>query len=311
MILDLKTENFDVIYANTVATSSVFWLLKQLSKPIISHFHELPFSINLYSEKDELNEMLTISDSIIGCSNAVSSNLITNYTINPEKVTTIHSFVDNEAILDKISKIDEHQLRLKFNIPANKKIIISCGNAEYRKGVDLFIEVASAFKTNSNLKNEVVFVWVGIQKSGELYEKCLELIETNKIQDIVILIEQTPMAQELIGISTIFALTSREDPFPLVMLEAAVCSKPIVGFIESGGSAEFIEHDAGILIKDFDTLKMAAEIDFLLNNQEKSRMMGKVGLQKCNELYNFANSMKKINSLINLQFQNNSSNSKK
>jgi glycosyltransferase involved in cell wall biosynthesis len=298
LISVLKEENFDLIYANTVATASVFWLLKTLEKPIVSHFHELPFSINLYSKEAELNEMLESSTKIIGCSNAVSSNLISNYPIPADKVSTIHSFVNNEEILKKIAKVDAHKLKQKFKIPAHKKIIISCGNAEYRKGVDLFIEVANAFKNNSNLKNEVVFVWVGITKSGELFEKCLELIQINQIEDSILLIEPTPFAQELISISTIFALTSREDPFPLVMLEAAVCSKPIIAFVESGGSAEFIGKNAGILIQGFDSSKMAIEIDFLLKNEENSKLMGETANKKTRELYNFANSIRKIETLI-------------
>ncbi len=297
--LGILNECVELIYANTVAISPAFDFLISFQKPIISHFHELPFSINLYSTPEHLSRMLANSSYLIGCSNAVSANLLLNYAIDEAKLMTIHSFVDTEAIIKKISKTKVNEIKAKFQIPPNKKIVLSCGNAEHRKGIDLFIELAAKFKKYSPLAQDTIFIWVGIQKSGDFYEKCLELIEIYDVQDIIILIEQTPYAQELIFLAEVFALTSREDPFPLVMLEAAACKKPIVGFKESGGCAEFVEKDAGISVSNFKVQKMAEEIDFLLKNNEICKQMGEVAFYKCTNVFNYKTSMSKIENVIN------------
>ena len=297
--LGILNESIELIYANTVAISPVFDFLISFQKPIISHFHELPFSINLYSTPENLTKMLANSSYLIGCSNAVSANLISNYAVEEAKLMTIHSFIDTDAIIKKIAKTKINEIKIKFQIPQNKKIVLSCGNAEHRKGIDLFIELAAKFKKYSPLCQDTIFIWVGIQKSGELYEKCLELIDINEVEETVILIEQTPFAQELIFLADVFALTSREDPFPLVMLEAAACKKPIVGFKESGGCAEFVETDAGISVSNFNVQKMAEEIDFLLKNNEISKQMGAVAFHKCTNVFNYKTSMSKIENVIN------------
>ena len=45
-----------------------------------------------------------------------------------------------------------------------------------------------------------------------------------------------------------FFLSSREDPFPLVMLEAAFQGKPIVGFKGSGGVNDFLKEFPDLLV---------------------------------------------------------------
>jgi glycosyltransferase involved in cell wall biosynthesis len=50
----------------------------------------------------------------------------------------------------------------------------------------------------------------------------------------------------------VFALVSREDPFPVVCLEAASLGKPIVCFNSSDGEKEFVENDCGFVVPDLD-----------------------------------------------------------
>jgi glycosyltransferase involved in cell wall biosynthesis len=49
-----------------------------------------------------------------------------------------------------------------------------------------------------------------------------------------------------------FALTSREDPFPLVMLEAAVHGVPTVCFDGAGGGPEFVAGGIGAAVPYLD-----------------------------------------------------------
>src|SRR5205814_4023764 len=55
----------------------------------------------------------------------------------------------------------------------------------------------------------------------------------------------------------VFLLSSREDPFPLVALEAAQCGLPILCFADSGGMQEFVEGDAGYVVPAADVEAMA------------------------------------------------------
>jgi glycosyltransferase involved in cell wall biosynthesis len=145
---------------------------------------------------------------------------------------------------------------------------------------------------------DIHFVWVGIPKSGELYEKALFDIERLGIENKLTLIEQTPEAIEIIASTDVFAMTSREDPFPLVMLEAALAEKPIIGFAQSGGITEFVEKDAGFVIPYLDTTVFVNKIEELAQNPEKAKDLGANAKQKVLKKYNFANSMEMIEDTI-------------
>ena len=79
---------------------------------------------------------------------------------------------------------------------------------------------------------------------------------------------------ELFAAMDVFALTSREDPFPLVMLEAAAAGVPVVCFA-GGGGARIVDPDAGRVAPYLDVAGMAAAISDLLERGEERQRMGR------------------------------------
>jgi glycosyltransferase involved in cell wall biosynthesis len=62
------------------------------------------------------------------------------------------------------------------------------------------------------------------------------------------------------GAADAFALTSREDPFPMVNLEAMARGVPVVAFVDAGGAVEVLTQRAGIVVPYLDVKAMAREI---------------------------------------------------
>ncbi|MCU0326070.1 MAG: glycosyltransferase family 4 protein [Spirosomaceae bacterium] len=289
----LKKEGFSIIYANTIASSSAINELLFLQLPIVTHIHELEFSIQMYSSEADRKTLFDNSTMIIACADAVGINLQKNHKIPNEKLTTIHSFVENEVILQRIEAVEKAKIRQKYNLPTDKCIVVSCGNAEWRKGSDLFIQIANNLK-----ETDIHFVWVGIKHEGELYDMLKYDIIKMGISSKIHLIEPTPEAVEIIKSSDIFALTSREDPFPLVMLEAALAGKPIIGFDDSGGCSEFVEQDAGFVVEYLDTQSFATTIVKVAQNQALLKEIGTQAKQKVLKNYNFVSSISKIEDVL-------------
>jgi glycosyltransferase involved in cell wall biosynthesis len=74
----------------------------------------------------------------------------------------------------------------------------------------------------------------------------------------------------------VFALTSREDPFPLVALEAASMEKPIIFFENAGGIPELFTNDKGGMQVSFGNIEeMALAILYLYDNPEIRIKKGK------------------------------------
>ena len=81
------------------------------------------------------------------------------------------------------------------------------------------------------------------------------------------------------------ALTSREDPFPVAMLEAASSGLPIVCFDNAGGAPEFVQQDAGIVVPYIDIERMADACVRILGDDELRMRLGASAKRKVETFY--------------------------
>ena len=80
--------------------------------------------------------------------------------------------------------------------------------------------------------------------------------------------------------SDVFLLPSREDPFPLVCLEAADCGVPIICFASAGGMPAFVGSGCGSVAPFEDVQEMADQLCSLLSDEAKTRQLGSQAREK-------------------------------
>jgi glycosyltransferase involved in cell wall biosynthesis len=87
----------------------------------------------------------------------------------------------------------------------------------------------------------------------------------------------------------VFALVSREDAFPLAIMEAAAVGVPTVCFDgAAGGGCEFVEADAGRVVPYLDLDAMAERVlEFLRDDELRSRL-GQRARRKVRERYDIS-----------------------
>jgi glycosyltransferase involved in cell wall biosynthesis len=85
----------------------------------------------------------------------------------------------------------------------------------------------------------------------------------------------------------VFALTSREDPFPSVVLEALDSGLPVVAFDGSGGSRDLLAQGGGVLVPHLDTERMAQAVLELLADPVATRALGAAGRALVEERFRF------------------------
>jgi glycosyltransferase involved in cell wall biosynthesis len=66
----------------------------------------------------------------------------------------------------------------------------------------------------------------------------------------------------------ILLLPSREDPFPLVCLEAGLLGKPVICFEKAGGIPELLEDGGGRVVPYLDIDAMAEAVKFYHDHPE-------------------------------------------
>jgi glycosyltransferase involved in cell wall biosynthesis len=80
-----------------------------------------------------------------------------------------------------------------------------------------------------------------------------------------------------------FLLPSREDPFPLVCLEAAATGIPVVCFAGGGGMPEFVEDDAGAVVGYLDVDAAADRILAFARDEALRSSLGGRAREKVDE----------------------------
>jgi glycosyltransferase involved in cell wall biosynthesis len=90
--------------------------------------------------------------------------------------------------------------------------------------------------------------------------------------------------------SSIFALTSSTECFPMVLLEAMSHGLPIVSYDCPHGPRNIIDRDSGVLVAKNDVQKLAEALSHFMDNEEERKDIATAAMQKVKE-YSEANVM--------------------
>ncbi len=272
-VTDLCGRKPDLVYGNTVAVGKIYELVKQIGSPIITHIHELEMSINRYAS-GWIDILCKNTDHFIAASNFVRNNMQANHNVSPGSISTVYEGVPARDA--SISTQEKQALKDKLGIPKGKKVVVGCGiGMPFRKGADLFIRVSQGIQHKLIDKTECL--WIGDFDPNEYDE------QFGHWQDFQRLVKDEPDIQFLgfqthpidyLQIADVFLLTSREDPFPLVVMEAAQCGLPVICFDQAGGAPEFVSNDAGIVVPYCNVEKMVEASVELLTNDTLRRSLG-------------------------------------
>jgi glycosyltransferase involved in cell wall biosynthesis len=230
----------DIWYINTILCSQVTRLAIKLQVPYAIHLHELLF---LYQHilYDDMKDAILNAQFLVGCSKGVCEKI---KIMGGKKVVLQYECVDIKKISEYSSLSKQVVTRADVGIKDDKFVWVMSGSIEYRKGTDLLPAIARA------VSEKAVIIWLGPGSSGYSYFIEQELVHFN-IDNVIFLGPKSSDYYDYLSLADGMLLTSREDPFPLVMIEAAAMAKPIVSF-NSGGVKEFLKEGMGVVIESSD-----------------------------------------------------------
>ena len=197
---------------------------------------------------------------IVFSSNCTLKQYQSKYDISASSINIISQGVfSHSSSLDK--KSNRESLRRTLAIPNDALVIMGAGKDIYRKGLDIFAHIADKFKT---LMPQCYFVFCGDTNEAKAL---LESNQHNKNFIFVNFVKPDEYKMLLNGADA-FALTSREDSLPNVILDAASLGLPIIAFDECGGASELLIKINNILIaKKLDIQDFIEKLYQVLNNK--------------------------------------------
>lgn len=239
-IVKTLSKQYDLIYGNTVLSLPFLKEFKYHNSSLksILHVHELSTVIDEFAPQINLSSVYV--DQYIAASELVKQTLILKYSLPKNNISTVY----------ETTKIEKNQRM-------NKKTVFSVvmvGGAYWRKGDDLFIQLANLLKNES-----IHFYWVGFQ-SDERKRVNSSDIEKLGITETITFVQETDNPHEFMKAMDLFVLTSREDPFPLSVLEAGMLGIPIICFNQGTGIIELQDMPGVVGVAYLDLQQMATQI---------------------------------------------------
>ncbi|CAH0306313.1 glycoside hydrolase family 99-like domain-containing protein [Roseomonas sp. CECT 9278] len=135
------------------------------------------------------------------------------------------------------SEADGARIRSTLGIKPDERLVLCIGFADLRKGFDLFLQGWRLMRASPG--SRVHFCWAG-KVDNALRNWLGQELDAAVAEGSFHLPGFTSEVSAYLSAANAFALTSREDPFPSVALEAMSVGMPVVAFGKSGGVPELL-----------------------------------------------------------------------
>lgn len=252
LILTLRSE---IIKADIVHIHFARDLLPYLAA-FLSVIYRKPFVTQTHGMVIPKDTSMTIAiDSIL--TKPLLNKSKTNFVLTNLELSSVNRLglkVRNEILPNGIANIS-----IKKNPSSSNRRIVFCSRLDKRKGIDKFIDLADAFK-NSGLRFEIYgpnggeldFVRNEINRRG--LSKTTEYMGSLFSDDVI---------KMLVNID-LLVLPSKEEPFPMVILEAISVGTPVLVMPSCGIATTLATFDPSFVGKseDFKGLKEAFDLIF-------------------------------------------------
>lgn len=272
-----RLKPFDIVYLNSITTLDVLPYLRG-SPRVVAHIHEGPVTISEWVRSRRPAKSDLQIDRWIAVNADAQAAIQALPGVDPSSVVLHYPFVDVTA-LRRAPRTPQQlaQLRISLGIPPDAAVVVGAGSIERRKGADLMVQLAGAVSRAWGAEGpQPHFLWVGGDRSTaewRLLQADIERCGAGNMQVLGYREDPIPYFE----LADVFALTSREDPFPLVCLENAALGKPVVAYASSG-IRELLENaghpaDTGI-IPYLDVQSMTQKILDLIRSPELAKQIG-------------------------------------
>jgi glycosyltransferase involved in cell wall biosynthesis len=261
----------DVAVLNTVKSACYVRPALRLGIPTVLYVHELGVlassTLRRYPVGARWKDV-----TLVACSTACRDGLAPLVGVPADDIDVLHSPVDTADVVARAGKAPENPLGV---------VVGACGVVNERKGADLWVEMAKLV-LDKRPDLPVRFVWVGRQPSDWPQDRARELDIDGRIEWT----GETGEPYPALAAMDVFTLPSREDPFPLVVLEAMALGRPIVAF-DVGGIREQLG-DTGTVVPAEQPEAMAEAVIDLVDDPAARSALGTAAATRVANLYDIA-----------------------
>jgi len=255
IIRNTKKHKIDIIHAHDSHGHTFLYLsyrLFHLDCPsVVSRRVDFPISSSSFKKYTypKIKRIICVSNKI--------NEIVSGSIGSSERIVTVHSGID----LQKFSSKSIIDLRDKFSIPANNKIIANVSAIAGHKDYETFVKTA---KLLLDRRDDLTFLIIG--GDGGEKEKISKLIESFNLVDRIKIIGYLENAYQVIDQFDVFLFPSKMEGLGTSILDAQASGIPVISTY-AGGIPELILHnESGLLSQVGDIEDLANNIDKVLKD---------------------------------------------
>lgn len=259
---DISNINIEKVFCNSALTGLYTKLFKLKGYHVVSLIHEMSNLIKKRREFGSLATMLQYSDSILFPSSVVRNDILSLFNdssslCNQIEIRPQGLFLTTIREINK--KLAKQKIAAEYNFDVTKALVINVATAIHRKGFDLFVQAAKQDPGR-------IYLWVGYT-ANSYTKQCLDTIGGKPANFISVGYLSNPRELEhYYEAADALALTSREEPFGSIVLEAFSFATPVVAFEGCGGYVDVVKTgETGALAPEVCADSLVSTIDMLFN----------------------------------------------
>jgi glycosyltransferase involved in cell wall biosynthesis len=255
VVLTLVRRRPDLVYVNSTAAAIYLGPARRLVRFRVLHVHESGSLAARFLGAARAPRWPN-GVALVACSPSVQADLAALTGQSADAIAMLPSVPDESEVVPLAAEPPDH------TYSADELVVGTCGTVEHRKGADLWVEVAK--KVSLELADRSIrFVWV-----GDIVQPVSQSVQNLDIE----FIGPSPNPYAHMRRFDVATLPSRDDPFPLVVLEAMLVGTPVVAF--AVGSVATQVGDAGIVVAPEDTDAFATGVVRLLSDDNERNRLG-------------------------------------
>ncbi|MFF3923928.1 glycosyltransferase [Paenibacillus lactis] len=289
MIKEFRDQGVTLCISNSIVSNILTKLIADNNIEVISLIHELPTSIITYNFTEAAKYVAAYSKYVIFPNSFVEESFQKYFSVSEEKVHIRPQGVYNKRKQELNKGKAKIDLRKKLNIPQDSIVILAGGYGDLRKGYDNFFSIAKEYLWNAvskGIDKKYHFLWVGqvepvLKKWIDHDAQILGLHEN--FHNLEFQENLVPILQG----ADLFILSSREDPFPSIVLEALDNGTPTIAFENSGGTSELVKKVGVNPPSYLNTKEVCDEINRLLEDQNLYEQISRDGQDLIEREYGF------------------------
>lgn len=293
----IKADNVAVVQSHL--THANFWNLLlsitgvTIGFPTIHNNQEFQYGssgIKGHLAKIAYKLMLSKCGGVIACSDEVRSSLIKELGVNDpgEKLITVTNGVD---IPEKISEQLRNKVRAGFSLTPETLVVLGAGRLTFQKNFSVLVDAAKI------VKEKVPDVKFVIGGEGELRADLETQVARLNLEGTVFLPGNIMNLSEMMQSADLFALPSKYEGLPLVLLEAMASGLPAVGS-SIKGTVDVIESGKNGLLTDLDDVDgLANAITELLTDKNRRMSMSVEAIETINSKFSFNSLLNKLENI--------------